>query len=759
MTLQSHQIERQRISDLMRENADILSPEMLEKILKKVRSKKCSTSIPWKNGIEPMPLDQFAKMLTGRDMFPLQVKPFAESGILRSAGLLDPKRTIRDWLIIFGKGCLAAETPLKDERSGETRSIAEWQRMARPLLLKSYDGEKIVLAEATAPFVKGRELLYTVTLNDGRTFRCTAHHKCLTREGWKEVRDLVAGDHQLLTLPHLPNDQTPDSPSALYNTIRSISASHSEIYYDLTVPGTGCYFDANGVLHHNSGKDFMISIFLVWAIWVLHHLSVPPPVYFSEAGGFNLAPDTRLDVVNVAPNADLAQQVFFDYVKRHLQHDLFAHIPTVPPISQITTGTKHIYFPSINTHLYSKTSSSKGLDGFNLWIGIMDEADEFMDTQDKSNADIIHEIFSSSGNTRFHQFAMVFTISYPRYEDGFVLRHEKRCLKSPDLFYTCNHPTHEVRPDFDINDPKIQEEFENDPQGASAKYLCKPMATNQQFFDFPEKIAEALNRDWEPCAVLTESIHIDVNGIEYVAMNISDIKKQPGHIYFMGGDGAHSGDSYAICVGHIERFGDAYDLLCPECAADDNLTAGHVYANCGSNENGTGDDTCNACGTTLREWNRGHGLCLIGWARQDGNKPGFITQAGSIFRIPKFHEDLLIEIKPQRRKRFNEINRTVHLPSVQTLCEDLHRQLGITQSRFDPHQAVQVSQYLSGQGFDCGTISFSNPEQFRRAKLAKTLLNNGLISFSPNEKRDREWRRLQRAKNSVDHPPGNGQSK
>ena len=57
------------------------------------------------------------------------------------------------------------------------------------------------------------------------------------------------------------------------------------------------------------------------------------------------------------------------------------------------------------------------------------------------------------------------------------------------------------------------------------------------------------------------------------------------------------------------------------------------------------------------------------------------------------------------------------------------------------------------------SIPFSAPEQFKRARLVKRLLYSNLLTLLPNEKRDSEWRRLQRHGERIDHPSGPGESK
>ena len=66
-------------------------------------------------------------------------------------------------------------------------------------------------------------------------------------------------------------------------------------------------------------------------------------------------------------------------------------------------------------------------------------------------------------------------------------------------------------------------------------------------------------------------------------------------------------------------------------------------------------------------------------------------------------------------------------------------------------------------GVDADKILFSDPEQYRRARVVKTLLNHHALALLPKEvdpckRRDRECRQSQRqgkgTVNKIDHPPG-----
>ena len=99
-------------------------------------------------------------------------------------------------VFLWGKGCVSGETILKDEATGESKSIEQWAIENKPLSLKSLDvrtGEDRV-DKVSAPFLNGEEELFEVTLSTGQKISVTKKHRFLTNNGWKELGELIEGD-------------------------------------------------------------------------------------------------------------------------------------------------------------------------------------------------------------------------------------------------------------------------------------------------------------------------------------------------------------------------------------------------------------------------------------------------------------------------------------------------------------------------------------------------------------------------------------
>ena len=523
-----------------------------------------------------------------------------------------------------------------------------------------------------------------------------------------------------------------------------------------------------------SGKDFVIAKFKAWVAYLVCHLAIDPAVFFGLSHG------TRLDVINVAPNEKLALNVFFDYLKKFIKHPIFD--PFNPKILSSTIG---FYSPGIDWRLpdvtpymmlYSLNSKSSGLDGYNLLCWTMDEADDFLDTEKRSNAADIHKIFRSSGSTRMNTRWFGMVISYPRTADGFVMTLKSRAEGTNSepgdtSIFVDLASTFTVRPDRSREDPSIAEDYRYNPREAMALYDCIAMPTEDAFFEFPERILECVNLERMPCATVDIiDDWRDESGKIYITGAVNGINKKPGAVYFLGGDGGTSGDSFAISVWHIDETGSAFDWICPRCGEDELirstalytlianvLDAGDRWNLVGVNElvtpySKSGKIACGCCQVTPIEFHPSWGA--KNWWKRGVAEPRAITIGGRSIQLPTISEDLLLEFQPHRADRPGDINKPVYHPGVQKICEELIIGLGIKRAGFDSY-TTQLTQYLNGiAGCSAETMSMANPEQFKRARCYKAMAYSGAMTLMPNEKRDREVTQLQRKNNRIDHPVG-----
>lgn len=73
----------------------------------------------------------------------------------------------------------------------------------------------------------------------------------------------------LSTLPHLlgrldPNSYTFEKPSGIPSKVLEVSFAESNaVFWDLSIPNTACYYGADNILHHNSGKSMILCVTMI----------------------------------------------------------------------------------------------------------------------------------------------------------------------------------------------------------------------------------------------------------------------------------------------------------------------------------------------------------------------------------------------------------------------------------------------------------------------------------------------------------------
>ncbi len=93
--------------------------------------------------------------------------------------------------------CVTYQT-LIETPNGEI-SIGELYEAGKPFDVYSWDGEKKVLAKASAPFKKpGLHQCYRLEMSDGRLVEAADHHRLLTSHGWLSIQDVLCTYLQIL---------------------------------------------------------------------------------------------------------------------------------------------------------------------------------------------------------------------------------------------------------------------------------------------------------------------------------------------------------------------------------------------------------------------------------------------------------------------------------------------------------------------------------------------------------------------------------
>ena len=183
--------------------------------------------------------DDLARLIADEPMFRFVPRPDCPEEFDQQSSFLRSRAKVS--IAMGGNRCLGAESEIYDPVAHCYRRIGEitgpFHVMSRNMETGSFE-----IAEASAPWVKGRDRLYRVSLSNGRSFVATMAHRVLDSRGtWVAVQDLSVGD---VLIP---------SPALYESTVYSIEFVREDVFYDISVPGNENYQCA-GVFHHNSGK-------------------------------------------------------------------------------------------------------------------------------------------------------------------------------------------------------------------------------------------------------------------------------------------------------------------------------------------------------------------------------------------------------------------------------------------------------------------------------------------------------------------------
>lgn len=174
--------------------------------------------------------------------------------------------TVNPWsFCLNGMGCIAGDERVRVSRKGKSYEIAlrDLHRKFHALpdkdtwKCRSLLGDRFGMNVLEDVLSKGDKPTLRVTLEDGKTFRCTADHRLAQPGGrWIDAGDLAVGD-ELVT-----NGETTLACSRCGSPrVMSIEDGGVVDVYDLCMKGPHHNFVVNGVVVHNSGKTLSV----LWA--------------------------------------------------------------------------------------------------------------------------------------------------------------------------------------------------------------------------------------------------------------------------------------------------------------------------------------------------------------------------------------------------------------------------------------------------------------------------------------------------------------
>jgi len=319
-------------------------------------------------------------------------------------------------------------------------------------------------------------------------------------------------------------------------------------------------------LGKGSGKDYCSTISVAYIVYLLLCLRDPASYYGKPPGD-------SIDIINIAINAQQANNVFFKGFKNRVTHSPWFAGRYFEKASEIKFDK--------NVTVYSGHSEREAFEGYNVLVAVLDEISGFAldNTSGHDQAKTgsgIYDMYRASVDSRFPDYGKVILLSFPRFKNDYiqqryddiisekeVISRSHRFKLDPDLpentvgnefeifwdedqiisykyprVYAIRRPTWEVNPTRSIEDFKIA--FYRDVTDALGRFACMPPEAIDAFFKSREKIEMAFN---------DLSLAVDGFGrFEEWFLPKDDTE------YFIHVDLAQKHDHCAVSMAHIEKF-------------------------------------------------------------------------------------------------------------------------------------------------------------------------------------------------------------
>lgn len=316
-----------------------------------------------------------------------------------------------------------------------------------------------------------------------------------------------------------------------------------------------------------SGKDTIAYLCSLYVVYVLLCCKNPLTLFKGVHADY-------IDILNVAYNHRQAMDIFMAKLVLAVKNwkwlrNKYRFVDSGKSIKDdkkfetmdvVNIKQDKIVFPKY-IRAMAKCSQQDAAEGTNLLVWIADEFSAFSDKNSKSNAMEMFNTLRTSSTTRFQNYGKGFVISFTRYKNDPI-------LKLIDLYkddinvYTDVASTFEVKPKSafkgnwgEWNGIKMPvsfiPDFERDPEGSKAKYLCQPPDAEDPWITETLLLEESFE-DRTPIFDFSENIKETLNG----KMIIKDIVRKnfsiPDKMFILAGDLGLTNDRSVITMFHDE---------------------------------------------------------------------------------------------------------------------------------------------------------------------------------------------------------------
>jgi len=272
-------------------------------------------------------------------------------------------------------------------------------------------------------------------------------------------------------------------------------------------------FKERGVFKYNhiilleglgSGKSQFAAISFIYMVYMLLCLHSPQRFY-------QIAEDSRIQLVNCSPSGDQARRVVFDYVLGHVKRCTWFKKKEYIPDPNIESELR---FPK-NIYITPGSSTARTVLGSNLLLAVVDEMSFFDRTQTRDQAKELYDTLVGRMRSRFGSKFLFIGISSVRYVDDYISKLYD-LLKVEEDAYVKRRAVWEAKPasfysgkffEFNVVNEANQvvevlkipieykREFELTPSLALRDLAARPSLTINPYFKEFDRVIASINRN------------------------------------------------------------------------------------------------------------------------------------------------------------------------------------------------------------------------------------------------------------------------
>jgi len=163
-------------------------------------------------------------------------------------------------------------------------------------------------------------------------------------------------------------------------------------------------------LGKGSGKDYCSTISVAYIVYLLLCLKDPASYYGKPPGD-------SIDIINIAINAQQANNVFFKGFRTRIDKCAWF-------VGKYTEKASEIKFNK-NITVHSGHSEREAWEGYNVIVVILDEISGFSventtGHEQAKTGSLIYEMYRASVDSRFPDYGKVILLSFPRYKNDYI---------------------------------------------------------------------------------------------------------------------------------------------------------------------------------------------------------------------------------------------------------------------------------------------------------------------------------------------------